>query len=169
MENINNPSFCFPYPVDPAFSIETDGKTAHIVSLRIWGLRPTHFRTEHEALIRKTLQGREAYRCEAYTVYESCVDDRIYGPPAAWAVNGGRTVLSPVRTVEEFCWRDTPWGDMTRLINGQSAGTRREDSAVSAVFRAMAPALKPRHSGFAAETMECSTAASTTRPGTGEG
>ncbi|HJH85077.1 MAG: hypothetical protein ACLR5X_15410 [Oscillospiraceae bacterium] len=152
VENINNPSFCFPYPVDPAFSIETDGKTAHIVSLRIWGLRPTHFRTEHEALIRKTLQGREVYRCEAYTVYESCVDDRIYGPPAAWAVNGGRTVLSPVRTVEEFCWRDTPWGDMTRLINRTERWDAPEDSAYPQLS-ASAPVLNAAFR-LAADIME---------------
>ena len=69
------------------------------------------------------------FKSESYTIYEKCVEDRIYGEPAAWALRGGKIVLSPVRAVEEFCWRDTPWGDMTRIQNRTERWDAPEDSA----------------------------------------
>lgn len=117
VENINNSSFYIQYNGDPYLRIQTPGSTASIVSLKIWGLRPTRYGAENRRLLEQVKKGRPLYACAHYTVFENCVEDRIYGDPAAWVLNEGRTVLSPVRAVEEFCWRDTPWGDMTRMVN----------------------------------------------------
>ena len=117
VENINNSSFQFEYNSDPYIAIHTPGTTASIISMHVWGLRSTAYAPENRKLLKAAERGKVLYSCENYKVYENCVEDRIYGEPAAWALNEGKTVLSPVRAVEEFCWRDTPWGDMTRIIN----------------------------------------------------
>lgn len=112
VENINNPSFYLQYNADPYFEIHTNGKTASVICLNIWGLRSTRYEEENRRLIEQEEKGQPLFKSESYTIYEKCVEDRIYGEPAAWALRGGKIVLSPVRAVEEFCWRDTPWGDM---------------------------------------------------------
>ena len=108
VENINNPSFYLQYNAEPYFEIHTNGKTASVICLNIWGLRSTRYEEENRLLIKQEEKGQPLFKSESYTVYENCVEDRIYGEPAAWAVRDGKTVLSPVRAVEEFCWRDTP-------------------------------------------------------------
>ena len=102
MENINNPSFYLQYNADPYFEIHTNGKTASVICLNIWGLRSTRYEEENRRLIEQEEKGQPLFKSESYTIYEKCVEDRIYGEPAAWAVRDGKTVLSPVRAVEEF-------------------------------------------------------------------
>ena len=60
----------------------------------------------------------------------------------------GKTVLSPVRAVEEFCWRDTPWGDMTRIQNR----TERWDAPEESVY----PSLHTRRLSTCAAGFNCS-------------
>ena len=129
VENINNPSFYLQYNADPYFEIHTNGKTASVICLNIWGLRSTRYEEENRRLIEQEEKGQPLFKSESYTIYEKCVEDRIYGEPAAWALRGGKIVLSPVRAVEEFCWRDTPWGDMTRIQNRTERWDAPEDSA----------------------------------------
>lgn len=117
IENIQNPNFTLRYYADPYFAIQAPGRTARIVELNVYALRPVLWRVESRRLLRDAAPGRALYETPSYTVYEHCVEDRVYGDPPAWALNGGRTVLSPVRAVEEFCWRQTPWGDMTRIVD----------------------------------------------------
>lgn len=137
VENINNPSFYLQYNAEPYFEIHTNGKTASVICLNIWGLRSTRYEEENRLLIKQEEKGQPLFKSESYTVYENCVEDRIYGEPAAWAVRDGKTVLSPVRAVEEFCWRDTPWGDMTRIQNR----TERWDAPEESVY----PSLHTKH------------------------
>ena len=137
VENINNPSFYLQYNAEPYFEIHTNGKTASVICLNIWGLRSTRYEEENRLLIKQEEKGQPLFKSESYTVYENCVEDRIYGEPAAWAVRDGKTVFSPVRAVEEFCWRDTPWGDMTRIQNR----TERWDAPEESVY----PSLHTKH------------------------
>lgn len=117
VENINNDSFCVRYYKDPYLKISSAGSTATLVELKVYGLRSTAFSPKNQELLDGVTQGKKLYSGQNYAVYENCVEDRIYGDPPAWALDGGRVVLSPVRAVEEFRWRDTPWGDMTRIVN----------------------------------------------------
>ena len=117
IDNIQNPNFTLRYYETPYFEITTLGQTARIVELRIYALRSVYWKAENQQLLKQTEQGRMLYTTEQYTVYENCVKDQIYGEPPAWALLNGNKVLSPVRAVEEFCWRQTPWGDMTRIID----------------------------------------------------
>lgn len=117
VENINNDSFCVQYYRDSYLKISAVGSTATLIELKVYGLRDTVFSSENQKLLNGVMRGRPLYKGQNYIVYENCVEDRIYGDPPAWALDNGRVVLSPVRAVEEFCWRDTPWGDMTRIVN----------------------------------------------------
>ncbi len=117
VENINNDSFCFQYPAEPYIRINSSGASAYIVEAGVWGLRPVRYSEAGQKLLKGAEKGKTLFECCHYTIYENCVEDRIYGPPCAWALNGGKTVLSPVRAKEEFTWRATPWGDMTRVVN----------------------------------------------------
>ena len=148
VENINNPSFYLQYNADPYFEIHTNGKTASVICLNIWGLRSTRYEEENRRLIEQEEKGQPLFKSESYTIYEKCVEDRIYGEPAAWALRGGKIVLSPVRAVEEFCWRDTPWGDMTRIQNRTERWDAPEDSAY--------PKLHTEHNVINAASVSCS-------------
>lgn len=117
VENINNESFKIHYYKEPYLKISSSGTTASIIELRVFGLRPIHFSTENQKLLKNVKKGKELYCGGSYKVYENCVEDSIYGEPPAWVLDEGNTVLSPVRAVEEFQWRETPWGDMTRIID----------------------------------------------------
>ncbi len=117
VENINNPSFHVQYYRDPYVKIRTPGSTAHIIELTVYALRSTRWKPENREQIAKLKRGQALYQTPNYTVYENCVEDKIYGDPPAWVTKDGGTVFSPVRAVEEFKWRDTPWGDMTRIID----------------------------------------------------
>lgn len=59
------------------------------------------------------------YEGKSFKVFNHRVRDRNYGYPDAVAVND-RMVVSPIRVVEEFDWRKTPWGDMVRVVNRRS-------------------------------------------------
>lgn len=129
VENINNSSFYLQYNADPYIKIRTAGKTASIISMKVWGIRPTRYSLENRLKLKNIEKGEKLFSCEHYRIYENCVEDNIYGDPAAWALNDGETVLSPVRAVEEFRWRDTPWGDMTRIANRTEKWEAPRDSA----------------------------------------
>lgn len=152
VENINNPSFAFPYYADPYLQISTPGATASLVELKVYGLRSTSFSAENRERLQDAEPGRALFQGQNYTVYEHCVKDRIYGEPPAWAVDGGDTVLSPVRAVEEFCWRNTPWGDMTRIVNRSEKWTAPARSRYP-VLHSETPVLKAAY-GLAADIME---------------
>lgn len=117
VENINNDSFCFAYNADPYIKISTPGTSASIIRMNVWGLRATRYSEKNMEMLKGIEKGQKIYECNHYTIYTNCVEDRIYGEPYAWALDGGKTVLSPVRVKEEFEWRATPWGDMTRVID----------------------------------------------------
>ena len=148
VENINNASFYLQYNADPYITIRTSGNSASLISLKVWGLRPITYQEDNRRLIKNTEKGKKLYSCEAYTVYENCVEDRIYGDPAAWAVNGGKTVLSPIRTVEEFRWRDTPWGDMTRIAER----SERWDKPSASVYPGLETKYNVLNAAFALST-----------------
>ncbi len=117
VENINNASFRVQYYKEPYLKISAAGTTAAIAELKVYGLRPAGYSAKSRALLKGVERGEVLYKGKAYTVFENCVEDSIYGDPPAWALHGGKTVLSPVRAVEEFQWRETPWGDMTRIVD----------------------------------------------------
>lgn len=118
VDNIDNDSFDQVQVREPYFAINCDGDTANIISLYIYGLRNARWDAESRKLTESLERGEVLFRTPDYTVFANGVEDDIYGPPCAWTPDGD-TVISPVRVTEEFEWRQTPWGDMTRVMDRQ--------------------------------------------------
>jgi hypothetical protein len=117
VENVNNESFAYGDYKDPYIRITPSGKATILLRMDVYGLRPARYSRKTQAVLDTMTPGERLYQGENYTVYENCVQDDVYGPPAAWATPKGVKIVSPVRTIEEFEWRATPWGDMTRVID----------------------------------------------------
>jgi hypothetical protein len=97
--------------------IESETNQLIINNLTVYGLRSSYYGEKADAMI-KSLGGKGEifYQGGSYCVYDNCVSDINYGYPDAW-VPDTYTVISPVRVTEEFQWRETPWGDMVRVID----------------------------------------------------
>jgi hypothetical protein len=93
--------------------LETGGG-ARVLDATVWGLRDARsavFRTA-ETVVPDA--GRTFYASGAFRVADGWVSD---GDDSPALVPDGRTIVSPIRVVEEFAWRDTPYGDMTRVAD----------------------------------------------------
>lgn len=62
VENINNPSFYLQYNAEPYFEIHTNGKTASVICLNIWGLRSTRYEEENRLLIKQEEKGQPLFK-----------------------------------------------------------------------------------------------------------
>ena len=95
-----------------------DKGTAVIEQLTVFGLRAAKWKEDSLELLGALPEdpGPALYRTEHYAVYRDRVEDSLYGEPPAYAVDSC-TVASPVRVTEEFRWRNTPWGDMSRVVD----------------------------------------------------
>lgn len=94
-----------------------DEGSAKISSVEIFGLRgiwPTE--TEFRMIERSAKDNPLLYQSESYRIFGKSVEDDVYGEPPAY-VPDRNTILSPVRAVEEFAWRDGHGEDMTRVID----------------------------------------------------
>lgn len=117
IENIKNPTFRLQYYPELYIKIDTKGDTAAIIEMQIYSLRSPNYSSKNLQLLKNMRTGEALYKGSSYTVFQNSIEDRIYGEPNAWVLNNGRTVLSPIRVVEDFQWANTPWGDMTRVID----------------------------------------------------
>lgn len=90
---------------------------ARIRSIEVFGLRGIWPTAAEARLIAESAKDNTViYQSTNYTIYGGRVEDVIYGEPAAY-VPDRNTIISPARVVEEFAWRRTPWGDMTRIVD----------------------------------------------------
>ncbi len=93
--------------------IELGGGT-ELLDAMVYGVR------ERETAIYRTAEaavggpGRTFFASPAFVVSDARVAD---GDDAPALVPDRRTIVSPLRVVEEFVWRDTPFGDMTRVAD----------------------------------------------------
>ena len=117
VENVNNESFAYGDYKDPYIRIVPSGNSTILLRMDAYGLRPAKYSKPTQDILDDLAPGKKLYQGKNYAVYENCVQDDVYGPPAAWTVKNGQEIISPVRTIEEFEWRATPWGDMTRVID----------------------------------------------------
>lgn len=60
--------------------------------------------------------GELFYQSDRFAVHDRCVTDAAEGDPPA-LVTDRTTIVSPLRVVEEFVWRDNDFGDMTRVVD----------------------------------------------------
>jgi len=118
--------------------IEAENGSANIVYMNVYGLRASHFSSEIASEITNhTWSEKCIYHCGAFSIFPDRVEDYRLGEPAAYVLHNN-VIISPVRVVEEFEWRNTPWGDMTRVLN---RGERWEAGPMPEGF----PELKTKH------------------------
>lgn len=98
-----------------------------LICLTVYGLRASTYSKEVEAEIERRLPmgkgmdrgGEMVYQSANYCIRENRLSDRAYGKPDAYVFDA-YTICSPPRVTEEFEWRHTPMGDMTRILNHES-------------------------------------------------
>ncbi|MDQ7993857.1 MAG: hypothetical protein AAGC63_16475, partial [Propionicimonas sp.] len=86
---------------------------AVLLDATVYGLREPMSRLYRTAL-GHTGAGPMLYSSPAFTVHAHRVQD---GDDLPALVPDRSTIVSPIRVVEEFAWRDTPYGDMTRVVD----------------------------------------------------
>lgn len=89
---------------------------ARLLSLTVYGLRGLKYEPDTQKIIHKMEKGRILFKDSAYTIFHNGVSDEQYGKPDAY-VPDKDSIISLVRPVEEFQWRETKWGDMVRVLN----------------------------------------------------
>ncbi len=90
---------------------------AFISSFEVFGLRGIWPAAAEAGLIAEASKDDALiYSSGSFKVYGGRVEDAVYGEPPAF-VPDRDTIISPTRVLEEFQWRDTPWGDMTRVVD----------------------------------------------------
>lgn len=101
------------YAVSGSFAGRNDGV---LVSLTVYGVRPPDYPQEIKNMICPSGNPRIVYEEDGYRIEADHLSDDAYGKPDAY-VPDPYTIISARRVMEEFEWRHTPMGDMTRSIN----------------------------------------------------
>ena len=82
--------------------------------IKVYGLRGLSYSVQALAAREHMAEAsRVLYENHAFTLYNDRVYDSCYSLTGAYAA-ADDIIVSPTRVTEEFVWRDTPWGDMTR-------------------------------------------------------
>lgn len=98
----------------PMIRVHTNTSSACGVQIKVYGLHGLEYSIPAlAALARRNDKSRLIYTCPEFALYSDRVQDACYNLADAYVVSDD-TVVSPTRVTEEFEWRDTPWGDMTR-------------------------------------------------------
>ncbi|MDC7287645.1 hypothetical protein NXH76_07520 [Blautia schinkii] len=97
-------------------TITSEGDAVILEELTVFGLRKLKYERETQNRLQEMLPGKVLFQDKHFCVYDNRVSDEYYGKPDAY-VPDSNTVISLVRAVEEFRWRDTKWGDMVRVLN----------------------------------------------------
>ncbi|WP_291755862.1 hypothetical protein [Cellulomonas sp. 73-92] len=91
------------------------GGATEVLEAKIYGLREAETSLYRNAARASGAPGRPFWSEAGYIVSDASVAVVGGGPPAL--VPDCRTIVSPVRVIEEFVWRDTAYGDMTRVVD----------------------------------------------------
>lgn len=102
-------------------------KNGFLICLTVYGLRASKYPKEVEAEIERRLPvdkgmdrgGEMVYQSTNYCIRKNRLSDNAYGKPDAYVLDA-YTICSPPRVMEEFEWRHTPMGDMTRILNHEN-------------------------------------------------
>jgi hypothetical protein len=92
------------------------GSDVELLEPMVFGLREPRTSLYRTAITESDGPGELFYESEHFSVYDRRVTDAADAGSAA-LVPDRTTIVSPIRVVEEFAWRDTPFGDMTRVVD----------------------------------------------------
>lgn len=88
-----------------------------IADVKIFGLRGLSYSVQAERMLkRQKKKDRLLFANERFKVFSNHIEDYSYGKPDAYVVSPYE-IVSVDRVLEEFEWRQTKWGDMTRKNN----------------------------------------------------
>lgn len=92
------------------------GNDGFMITLTVYGLHAGRYSEEENRIIQKLGKQEVVYRAESYCIETNHLSDDAYGEPDAYVPNDNMVISAP-RVTEEFEWRHTPMGDMTRTLN----------------------------------------------------
>lgn len=119
--------FKFTYQREPYIRISTPGSTAKLIELNFYGLRRAGFSPNSKKKVAQLRRGELLYTAKNYLVYDNCIEDDIYGEPAAWVAEGGRKIYSPLRLLEDFQEPQNKWWrNKTRVTDHSDCFTAPE-------------------------------------------
>lgn len=103
---------------NPTIQIHTSNGEPVKGTLQVFGLREIRYsrEAENELNAAENADSVLLYENERFRVLSDRIEDKTYGFPPAYAISS-QLVITPNRVLEEFEWRDSKWGDMTRVIN----------------------------------------------------
>lgn len=117
----------FPRTSDPSFYIGISAQCGTagsfkgenqgiLVDLKVFGLRPLEYNPDFCQDLSKYENQEPVYESGSFQICPNRLSDIAFGKPDAWVLDK-YTILSAQRVTEEFQWRHTPMGDMTRCLN----------------------------------------------------
>ncbi len=117
------------------------GRKITINHLTVYGLRSIWLKEEeYRTIYSENESGQILYQGKHFTIYNNHIKDLKYGGPDAFITKAG-DIISPVRIVEEFEWRNTKWGDMSRHVNRTNVWRASYDTSKYPVLYTSLPIL----------------------------
>ena len=104
------------------------GNDGFMLNLTVYGLHAGRYSEDMNRIIQKLGKQEVIYRGKGYCIETNHLSDAVYGKPDAY-VPDAYMIISAPRVTEEFEWRHTPVGDMTRILDSSDCwrGTKEHD------------------------------------------
>lgn len=126
----------------PEIEVESRCSEGTEINVHLYGLHENEYSIQALQLLKDSQkpESRLIYACNEFTVYSDRVEDKYYDLTDAQVLSEN-VVVSPTRVLEEFQWRDTPFGDMTRVVNRTDVGFTSPDTCRFPRLRSSAASL----------------------------
>lgn len=99
---------------NPQINVQMSSGSARV---QVFGLRGLSYSLQAERMLRRQKnKDKLLFQNEKFKVFSNHIEDCCYGKPDAYVVSPYE-IVSVDRILEEFEWRKTEWGDMTRKNN----------------------------------------------------
>lgn len=113
----------------PEIKVKSECSENTAIDIHVYGLHDNEYSVQALQLLKDSTKqdSRLIYECNEFSVYSDRIEDKYYNLTAAQVLTED-IVISPTRVLEEFQWRDTPFGDMTRVVNRSDVGFTSPDT-----------------------------------------
>ena len=107
----------------PEIEVKSECAEGTNIDINLYGLHDNEYSIQALQLLKDSIKqnSRLIYDCNEFSVYSDRIEDKYYDLADAQVLSDD-VVVSPTRVIEEFQWRDTPFGDMTRVVNRSDVG-----------------------------------------------
>lgn len=113
----------------PEIEVKSECAEGTNIDINLYGLHDNEYSIQALQLLKDSVKqdSRLIYECNEFSVYSDRIEDKYYDLTVAQVLSED-VVVSPTRVIEEFQWRDTPFGDMTRVVNRSDIGFTSPDT-----------------------------------------